>query len=64
MAAKALLDSDNDPDVATIRDALAGNLCRCTGYTKMIEAVQVAARQLKGEPSHRLTHAESKVTAS
>ncbi len=43
MAAKALLDSNPDPDVPTIRDALAGNLCRCTGYTKIIDAIAAAA---------------------
>jgi carbon-monoxide dehydrogenase small subunit len=35
--------------VAEIRDALAGNLCRCTGYTKMIDAVREAARELRGD---------------
>ena len=50
MSAKALLDENPDPTVREIRDALAGNLCRCTGYTKMIEAVQDAARVLRGEP--------------
>ena len=64
MAAKALLDRDTDPDVATIRDALAGNICRCTGYTKMIEAVQVAAKELRGETPQRITHAKSEATAS
>ena len=49
MSAKALLDEKPDPSVADIRDALSGNLCRCTGYTKMIEAVQDAARILRGE---------------
>jgi carbon-monoxide dehydrogenase small subunit len=44
MAAKALLDENPNPTVQEIRDGLAGNLCRCTGYTKMIEAVQVIAR--------------------
>ena len=44
MAAKALLDEIPNPTVQEIRDGLAGNLCRCTGYTKMIEAVQVIAR--------------------
>jgi aerobic-type carbon monoxide dehydrogenase small subunit (CoxS/CutS family) len=43
MAAKALLDRDTDPDVATIRDALAGNICRCTGYDKIVDAVMAAA---------------------
>jgi carbon-monoxide dehydrogenase small subunit len=64
MAAKALLDRDSDPDVATIRDALAGNICRCTGYTKMIEAVQVAAKDLRGETSQRISHMKSEATAS
>lgn len=50
LSAKALLDENPDPNVHEIRDALAGNLCRCTGYTKMIEAVQNAARILRGEP--------------
>ena len=49
LSAKALLDDNPDPDVPEIRDALAGNLCRCTGYTKMIEAVQNAARMLRNE---------------
>jgi carbon-monoxide dehydrogenase small subunit len=49
LSAKALLDESPDPSVPEIRDALAGNLCRCTGYTKMIEAVQDAARTLRGE---------------
>jgi carbon-monoxide dehydrogenase small subunit len=49
LSAKALLDEIPDPNAAEIRDALAGNLCRCTGYTKMIEAVQDAARTLRGE---------------
>ena len=44
MATKALLDQNPDPTVHEIRDALAGNLCRCTGYTKMIEAIQTIAR--------------------
>ena len=44
MSAKALLDENPSPTVQDIRDGLAGNLCRCTGYTKMIEAIQLAAR--------------------
>ena len=44
MATKALLDQNPDPTVHEIRDALAGNLCRCTGYSKMIEAIQTIAR--------------------
>jgi carbon-monoxide dehydrogenase small subunit len=49
LSAKALLDECPDPTPQQIRDALAGNLCRCTGYTKMIEAVQEAARALRAE---------------
>jgi carbon-monoxide dehydrogenase small subunit len=49
LSAKALLDTTPDPGAPQIRDALAGNLCRCTGYTKMIEAIQDAARALRGE---------------
>ena len=43
MASEALLRRVPHPDEAQIRDALAGNLCRCTGYVKIIEAVQAAA---------------------
>jgi aerobic-type carbon monoxide dehydrogenase small subunit (CoxS/CutS family) len=53
ISAKALLDETPNPSDAEIRDALAGNLCRCTGYTKMIEAVQDAARLLRGETKPR-----------
>ena len=49
MSAKALLDENPDPTVAEIRDALSGNLCRCTGYSKMIEAIQDAARILRAK---------------
>ena len=43
MAAEALLRRNPDPDEAAIRAALAGNICRCTGYVKIIEAVRAAA---------------------
>jgi carbon-monoxide dehydrogenase small subunit len=49
MSAKALLDSNPAPSEEDIRDALQGNLCRCTGYIQIIEAVKEAARQLKGK---------------
>jgi aerobic-type carbon monoxide dehydrogenase small subunit (CoxS/CutS family) len=49
LSAKALLDENPDPTVPEIRDALSGNLCRCTGYTKMIEAIQDAARILRAK---------------
>lgn len=47
VAAKALLDSNPDPDETEIRYWLAGNLCRCTGYDKIIRAVQDAAREMR-----------------
>ena len=43
MAAEALLRRERDPSEAEIREALSGNLCRCTGYVKIIESVQAAA---------------------
>lgn len=49
MATKALLDKNPDPDAAAIKKALAHNLCRCTGYKKIIDAVQLSARFLRGE---------------
>ncbi|HJL77627.1 MAG: (2Fe-2S)-binding protein [Acidimicrobiales bacterium] len=48
IAAKALLDANPDPTETEIRYALAGNLCRCTGYDKIIRSVQEAAVRLKG----------------
>lgn len=47
IAAKSLLDRNPDPSVEEIRYALAGNLCRCTGYDKIVRAVQAAARDLQ-----------------
>lgn len=47
VAARALLAQDPDPDEETIRYWLAGNLCRCTGYDKIVRAVQGAARQMR-----------------
>jgi carbon-monoxide dehydrogenase small subunit len=47
LTAKALLDENPRPSRAEIRQALSGNLCRCTGYTKILQAVELAAREMK-----------------
>ena len=52
MAAKALLDQVPDPTGAQIVEALEGNLCRCTGYVKIVEAVRLAAARLRDLPPH------------
>ena len=49
LAAKALLDQNANPSRSDIQEGLSGNLCRCTGYTKMIDAVQLAAKELFDE---------------
>jgi carbon-monoxide dehydrogenase small subunit len=51
VAAKALLDAHPDPTEAQARYWLAGNLCRCTGYDKIIRAVLAAAAELRSEPA-------------
>jgi carbon-monoxide dehydrogenase small subunit len=43
MTARALLDRSPDPDEATIREAISGNLCRCTGYENIVRAIRWAA---------------------
>jgi carbon-monoxide dehydrogenase small subunit len=50
VATKALLERNPNPSEHDIRYWLAGNLCRCTGYQKILEAVQSAARQLNANP--------------
>jgi carbon-monoxide dehydrogenase small subunit len=50
MAAKALIAHNPKPAEGDIREALSGNLCRCTGYHKIIQAVEWAAAKERGEP--------------
>jgi aerobic-type carbon monoxide dehydrogenase small subunit (CoxS/CutS family) len=49
VATKALLDRSPHPTEDEIREAISGNLCRCTGYTQIIQAVQMAAERLEAE---------------
>ena len=47
LSAKALLDENPDPTEEEVRAGLAGNLCRCTGYVKIVEAVMAAAATMR-----------------
>ncbi len=49
LTAKHLLERNPNPDRAAIAAAVSGNLCRCTGYIKIFEAVELAAARLRGE---------------
>lgn len=53
LAAKALLDAHPEPSVEQIRQGLANNLCRCTGYNTIIESVQYAAEKIKQQTRAR-----------
>ena len=48
ISAKALLDTNPNPSEKEIREGIAGNFCRCTGYTKIIESISAAAEVMKG----------------
>jgi aerobic-type carbon monoxide dehydrogenase small subunit (CoxS/CutS family) len=59
MTAKALLAENPRPTSGEVREALAGNLCRCTGYHKIVEAVEWAAARMRGEegpPPHEVLY--------
>ena len=49
MSAKALLDENPNPTDHEIREGIAGNFCRCTGYTKIFESIKAAAESIKGD---------------
>ncbi len=49
LTAEALLNENAEPSRDEITDALAGNLCRCTGYIKIYEAIELAAARMRGE---------------
>jgi len=49
LVSKALLASNPDPDEAEIREAISGNLCRCTGYQNIVKSVQNAAKRIQAQ---------------
>lgn len=49
VSAKALLDENPEPSLEEVREAISGNLCRCTGYTKIARAIQVASEKMREE---------------
>jgi len=49
VSAKALLDRNPNPTEEAIREAIAGNLCRCTGYAQIVDAVQLAAQRMSAK---------------
>jgi len=48
MSVKALLDHTKKPTPADIEDAISGNICRCTGYNKIVDAIHLAADRMAG----------------
>ncbi len=49
LSAKALLDENPEPTNVEVKEAISGNLCRCTGYAKIIKAIETAAQKIKRE---------------
>ena len=48
VAADALLKENSEPSLEDIKEAIGGNICRCTGYVQIVEAIQLAAERLRG----------------
>ena len=49
LTAKALLEANPNPSRDQIREAIAGNICRCTGYNQIVDSIEIAAAELRGE---------------
>ncbi len=60
MRVKSILDKNPNPGKAEIKAELSGNLCRCTGYTKIIEAVETARDYLNGKPAREIEYMPQK----
>ena len=64
LVGKALLDRNPDPTEEEVRWAISGNICRCTGYTNIVKAIQRAGREIRGarevaaEPTAEPAHAD------
>ena len=54
MTAKALLEKNSNPSEEQIRWAISGNLCRCTGYVKIVEAIQYAAEKMQAQQAEKV----------
>jgi len=54
MTAKALLETEKNPSRERIKEAISGNLCRCTGYQQIFEAIEEAAKRLRTEAAGRM----------
>ena len=66
MTATALLEHNDNPTEGEIRQAISGNLCRCTGYVNIVKAIQHAAKAMRGVaavPSQAAATAEATITA-
>lgn len=62
LVAQALLEANSEASRAEIESALSGNLCRCTGYLKIYEAVELAAARMRGEdvePAHEVLYGQA-----
>ncbi|MGA2295985.1 MAG: molybdopterin cofactor-binding domain-containing protein [FCB group bacterium] len=60
MRIKSFLDENPNPDTEEIKEAISGNLCRCTGYTKIIEAVETTVQYLHGKTPEKIEYAPQK----
>ena len=49
LSAKALLDENSDPTIEEVKEAISGNLCRCTGYGRILRAIRVASERMRSE---------------